>query len=269
MGRISFDDVGTTSSEQINFFSLNDGEEAIVRFLDDSVNDFEILALHNIELDGKYRKVSCLRNPHDSIDKCPFCNAGYKITNRVFFKLIHYHINGNQVNAVPEVWDAPYSIAKTLSKYVQDYGPLSDYLCKVTRQGTRLDTTYIISPNLSKSTYPDNVFIKDKSKFENYSALGRIVMEKSYNDMSYFVTNNKFPEVESSNSQNSAPNVINNTSNSVTNYTISHQDNAMREDVSRFNPVNTEQYYNSNEQTTARKMPWETVTTTIDRPTRY
>lgn len=258
MGRISFDDVGSTSSEQINFFSLNDGEEAIVRFLDDSVSDFEILALHNIELDGKYRKVSCLRNPHDNIEKCPFCNAGYKITNRVFFKLIHYHINGNQVNAVPEVWDAPYSIAKTLSKYVQDYGPLSDYLCKVTRQGTRLDTTYIISPNLSKSTYPDNIFVKDRSKFENYSALGRIVMEKSYNDMSYFVTNNKFPEVDSAKSQNN---------------NITYQDNVVREDNNKFNQVTIEPrepYYGNIEQTTSRKMPWETTTTTaINRPTRY
>ena len=60
MGRISFNDVGSSNSGQVNFFSLNDGEEAIVRFMDNSVSDFEILSLHNIELDGKYRKVSCL-----------------------------------------------------------------------------------------------------------------------------------------------------------------------------------------------------------------
>ena len=263
MGRISFNEVGSSNSEQVSFFSLNDGEEAIVRFVDDSVSDFEILSLHNVELDGKYRKVSCLRDPHDGIDKCPLCNAGFKITNRVFFKLIHYYIDGNQVGAKPEVWDAPYSIARTLSKYIQDYGPLSDYLCKVTRQGTKLDTTYIISPNLSKSTYPDNVFIKDSSKFENYSALGRIVMDKSYDDMVYFINNKKFPEVNND-SQNSAPNVINNTSNY-----ISSQDNAMREDVSRFNPVSAEYHYTNTEQTSPRKTPWETATTTIDRPTRY
>lgn len=256
MGRISFNEVGSSNSEQVSFFSLNDGEEAIVRFVDDSVSDFEILSLHNVELDGKYRKVSCLRDPHDGIDKCPFCNAGMKIVNRVFFKLIHYYINGNQVSAKPEVWDAPYSIARTLSKYVQDYGPLSDYLCKVTRQGTKLDTTYIISPNLSKSTYPDNIFIKDCSKFENYSALGRIVMDKSYDDMVYFINNRKFPEVDNNSSR-------------------AGSDNNFTNEGATFTPANNvdnNQWVNPEPTTapnTARRMPWETATTTVNKPVRY
>ena len=254
MGRISFNDVGSTNSGQINFFSLNDGEEAIVRFMDDTVSDFEILSLHNIELDGKYRKVSCLRNPHDSIDKCPFCNAGIKITNRVFFKLIHYYIDGSQVRAAAEVWDAPYSIARTLSKYVQDYGPLSDYLCKITRQGTRLDTTYIISPNLSKSMYPDEIFVKDGSSFENYSALGRIVLDKSYEDMSFFIKNNKFPEVD--NSQNTQ----NNVHDSVPEVPVFNQ----------LNVADNEPHYENAQTAAPRRMPWETQPTNqVNRPVRY
>lgn len=265
MGRISFDDANSVSngsnSEQINFFSLNDGSEAVVRFMDDSVSDFEILALHNIELNGKYRKVSCLRNPHDNIDKCPFCNAGFKITNRVFFKLIHYYIDGNQVKAVPEVWDAPYSIAKTLSKYIQDYGPLSDYLCKITRQGTKLDTTYIISPNLSKNMYPDDIFVKDNSRFDNYNALGRIVLDKSFSDMEYFIANKEFPAAQTNS------NTANNFDNQFVNTTTNNNPSNFVAAEPKSNFVNPNNNSDSGYSAEPRRMPWETQA--INRPNRY
>jgi len=204
MANISFNEIGnftpnnSNNSNQVGFFTLkNDNDEAIVRFMYDSVDQFELLTTHELQVNGRSRRVSCKREGSDPIDMCPLCSAGMKISPRFYIQLIQYTkdpATGNIV-AEPKVWDRGMDFAQRLKGYLDNYGPLSDMVCKVIRHGAArsMQTTFEIIPNLSKQMYPDNVFVKDTKLFEGYKALGTIVMNKSAQDLNTFLQTGAFP----------------------------------------------------------------------------
>ena len=67
------------NGNDVGFFTLrNDNDEAIVRFMCDSTDDFEILTVHDVQIGTKYRKVNCIRDPREPLDNCPLCkNKGF------------------------------------------------------------------------------------------------------------------------------------------------------------------------------------------------
>lgn len=237
----------STNQNSVTFFSLkNDGDEAIVRFMCDSTSDFEILTIHNVKINGKNRKISCLRDPKESLDKCPLCSSGIddirKVQNRFFVKMLVYSLDeSGNITVSPAVWERSIAVAVTLKSYLDNYGPLSDIICKVIRHGAAgdINTTYEIVPNLSKAIYKDEVYVKDASALGDYSALGTIVIDRPYQDIVTFMNTGKFPSTNVPDSNTPA--------------------------ASAPQP---------NESVTAapsQRMPWEnaSTTTTVDRPERY
>ena len=109
------------NGNDVGFFTLrNDKDEAIVRFLCDSTDDFEILTVHDIKVGDKYRKINCIRDFHDPVDACPLCASGTKINQRFFIKMIQYDkvpdpATGN-VNIIPKavLWERSTAYAKSL-----------------------------------------------------------------------------------------------------------------------------------------------------------
>ncbi len=211
MAKVNFNNIddealntsSNTPGSDVGFFQLkNDGDEAIVRFLCDSVDEFEILTVHNIKLGDKYRKVNCIRDPREPLENCPLCAAGEKINQRFFIKMIQYVPTRDNATGVQTltpkamVWERAVSYAKTLKSYLDNYGPLSDVICKIIRHGKAGDmqTTYEIVPNLSKAVYRDEVYVKDMNLFGDFNALGTFVMDRSYEDIAQFVATGTFPE---------------------------------------------------------------------------
>ncbi len=216
MAKISYDNLDAVeavistnnSGSDIGFFTLkNDNDEAVVRFMYDSVDDFEILTVHDVQLGQRFRKVNCIRDPREPIDNCPLCKSGFKISNRFFIKLIQYNkvVENGVTRIVPQavIWERHTSYAKTLKSYIENYGPLSDVICKIIRHGKSGDmqTTYEIVPNLSKTVYPDEIYVKDTTLFGTYTASGTIVMNKSMEEMNHFLVNNEFPATASNDTQ--------------------------------------------------------------------
>ena len=190
------------AGNDINFFTLrNDNDEAIVRFMCDSVEDFEILTVHDIQIGGKYRKINCIRDFRDPVENCPLCASGTKINQRFFIKMIQYEktpdpATGNViVTPKAAVWERSTSYAKTLKSYLDNYGPLSDIICKVIRHGKAGDmqTTYEIVPNLNKNIYRDDVYVKDVNIFGGFNAFGTIVMDRTYDEIMQFQMTGQFP----------------------------------------------------------------------------
>lgn len=171
---------------RVGFFTLkNDGDEAIVRIMHDSPEDFDILAVHQTTVDGKFRNVSCLRNPSDPMDMCPFCAANKKFATRLYIHLIQYvRDENNQIVAQPKVWERSTAYAKQLAEYINEYGPLSDMIFKIKRSGAKgsMDTTYTIIPANAK-LYPEDIYARDSSLFDGYEALGHAVLDKNYEEM--------------------------------------------------------------------------------------
>lgn len=209
------------TGNDINFFTLrNDNDEAIVRFMCDSTDDFEILTVHDIQIGGKYRKINCIRDFRDPVENCPLCASGTKINQRFFIKMIQYEkttdpATGNViVTPKAAVWERSTAYAKTLKSYLDNYGPLSDIICKVIRHGKAGDmqTTYEIVPNLNKNIYRDDVYVKDVNIFGGFNAFGTIVMDRTYDEIMQFQMTGQFPVREKKQEaqaqapvQNSAP----------------------------------------------------------------
>lgn len=203
MAKMTLDAVEQFSNNQNNqnsvgFFGLkDDGEEAIVRFLVDDISDIDILTLHDVNVGGKYMKISCNRESlNDNPNTCAFCAAGTKMNQKAYIKMISYSKSPTgEVMYKPCVWERGTNYAIKLREYLNNYGPLSDIICKVVRHGAKgdLKTTYEIIPNLNKAIYPDNVYIKDVSAFENYHVIGTIVKEKTNDEINEFLRSGVFP----------------------------------------------------------------------------
>lgn len=230
MAQVRFNDVdfsglrnenNNSNNFQVKFFSLkNDNDEAIVRIMHDSVDDFEILTTHEIRENGAYKgKVNCLRDPREDISKCPLCAANVPVQQRIYIHLIHY-VRDEQGNIIPqaEVWERSVLYATKIKSYIDNYGPMSDIICKIIRHGRAGDqkTSYEIVPNLNKAVYTDEIYVKDKSLFEGYSAFGTVVQNRSYEDLATYVSLGHLPERKQQN--NNAP--------QQTSYTTSYTPNS-------------------------------------------
>ena len=210
MAQFSIDEYNEPTNSNENrptFFSLADGEEKIVRFMHDSRADFRVLTMHEIMMNGNTRRVACL-NEAAGQHNCPFCESNvpfsdrwgneHKISNlvaRCYIRMIEYSQDeqGNVVTAA-KVWDRPVSFARTLVGYLDNYGPLSDVICKITRHGSGLNTKYEVIPNLNKNIYRDDIYVKDASLFEGYNEVGTIVLNKDAEEMNYYLSNGEFPD---------------------------------------------------------------------------
>lgn len=216
MARISFDTFQETAAQDtgngnyaVKLFSLkDDGDEAVVRIMHDSVEDFDIITTHPIKLGENYRKVSCIRDPREPMDKCPLCQAGHKIQQRFFIHMIQYEKDPQTgaVVATPVVWErAAREYATKLKTLIDEYGPLSQCVFKIRRNGKKgtMDTTYEIlygNPNI----YRPDIYVADKGALEGYTALGKVVLDKDYNELTQFIATGNFPQRQQPNN-NVAP----------------------------------------------------------------
>ena len=224
MGQVTFEQATETMSattnnsrNNVSFFSLkNDGDEAIVRFMHDNTASFDIVAIHpNISVDGKMRKVNCIRDAREPLDKCPLCNSGAKIENKFFIHLIQY-VRDESGNIIPtaKVWERSLVYANQLATLINEYGPLSDCIFKIRRCGVAgsKDTTYQIM-YASPQVYKPELYPKKEDLFEGFKVIGSIVMDKTFDELSSFVATGSFPSktnegVVSYSSQNSVPNFV-------------------------------------------------------------
>lgn len=204
---------------KVGFFGIKNGEEAIVRFAIDSINDFELYTVHPITVgQSSYpnRRVSCLRtNPKtDPLEMCPLCAKGEKVQQRMYIKMLQYINENGQIVPKAVVWDRPaYSYAPQIKSYLDNYGPLSNIVCKIIRHGDGLETKYDIIPNLNPQIFNEQLYPKNFSDFADFHALGSIVMNKNAQEINQFIATGSFPQVSNSNvsaqvtPQNAEPNI--------------------------------------------------------------
>lgn len=209
----------SNNNQRINFFALkNDGDSAIVRILHDDIASLTAHTVHSVSVDGRKRNVNCFRNPGQPSEVCPFCEAGYNVYTKFYVKMIQYtqDTSGNIV-ANPVIWDRSAAYVRILKNLIDEYGPLSDCIFKIVRNGAAGDmgTTYSIFYGNPK-IYPDNLYVKSADIFNTFDPNKVYIMNKSVDDMRYYLANNAFPAKPQVNSDQ---NVSSNT-NSVANVSV-------------------------------------------------
>lgn len=183
--RFSYNDADNYGSNGASsFFTLkNDKDTARVRIMYRGMDDVEGLAVHEIELDGKKRYVNCIREYNDPIDMCPLCKANYKVIAKLFVPLF------NEETGDVMVWERGKKFFGKLSSLCGRYDNLVSHVFEIERNGKPKDTatTYEIYP-ISE----DNTTLDDLP--EPVDVMKGIVLDKSADDMAYFVKYHEFPD---------------------------------------------------------------------------
>lgn len=168
------------------YFSLkNDKDIATVRFLYNDEADIEGFAVHQVEIDGKKRYVNCLREYNQPVSDCPFCKAREFQMAKLFIPI--YNEDEDKV----QVWERGKKFFGKMSGICSRYGkhPIVSQTFEIERNGAKGDTqtTYEI---FRTDDEPDDKTLED---FEMPEILGSIVLDKSADDMEFYLENGYFP----------------------------------------------------------------------------
>lgn len=187
MARFNFEDADKYGGQGgSGYFSLKDDRDtAVVRFLYNSPDDVEGYAVHEVEIDGRKRYVNCLREYNQPIDDCPFCKARMYQTAKLFIPL--YNEDAKKV----QVWERGKKFFGKLSSVLSrcDADPICSQTFEIERNGKKGDTqtTYEIYQTRDKA---DDMTLED---FDTPEILGRLILDKSADDMEFYLENEYFP----------------------------------------------------------------------------
>lgn len=177
-----------------SYFALkNDGDIAKVRFMYNDMNDVEGYAVHEVEIDGKRRYVNCIRAYNEPKSACPLCASGNFQKAKMFIPL--YDVDEEEV----KIWERGKNffqkISGLCSRYANGNHPLVSHIFEIERHGKKGDT------QTSYETFEtgcDDTRLEDLPEIPD--VIGTIVMDKSFDELDYFVNEGSFPNT------NGAPN---------------------------------------------------------------
>lgn len=171
------------------YFKLeNDHDVATVRFLYNSADDIEGYAVHEVEIDGKKRYVNCLREYNQPVDDCPFCKAKKFQVAKLFVPV--YNVDEDKV----QIWERGKKFFGKISGVCARYSkaPIVSQLFEIERNGKPKDTatTYEIYRTDDPA---DDTTLDD---FDMPEVLGSVVLDKSAEDMEFFLSEGYFPPTD-------------------------------------------------------------------------
>lgn len=165
------------------YFSLkNDKDTAQVRFMYNSVDDITGYAVHEVEIDGKKRYVNCPREYNQPLDVCPFCAKKKFTTVKLFIPI--YNIDQDRV----QIWERGKKFIGRISSLCARYPNTVSQIFEIERNGQKSDT------QTSYEFYPiekDDTTLDDLPEVPD--PLGTIVLDKSTDDMEFYLENGYFP----------------------------------------------------------------------------
>lgn len=167
------------------YFSLKkDKDTAQIRFLYNGVDDIEGLSVHKIQIGDKKRYVNCLREYNDPVDACPFCRERMTPAAKLFIPI--YNVSQDKI----QVWERGKKFFQKMSSLCSRYPDLVSHIFEIERNGVSGDTstTYEIYEVDQDDTTLDD--------FEIPETVGGVVLDKTAEDMEYFLESGEFPPEE-------------------------------------------------------------------------
>ncbi len=170
------------------FFSLqNDGDQAQVRFMYDSIEDVEAFSVHTITHPNNPKAslyVNCLREYNDPVDMCPFCKAQVATQVKLFIPVFDVE------SGTTKTWDRGKKFIPRISSICNRYpnDSIASHIFTIERNGAKGDTstTYEIW-----ETEQDDTTLEDLPELPNVP-----VKNKTAEDMEYYLQEGVFPPEE-------------------------------------------------------------------------
>ena len=166
------------------WFALkNDGDAEKVQFLISDTGELDVFTVHKVKIGDKERYVNCIREYGEPLDVCPLCDNEYQLKVARF--VVMYSHKDNKI----KIWERGKQFISRLEGLANRYYPLHDTVFEIERHGKAGDkqTTYEIYP------CPQDKPI-DISDIERPELLGTIVLDKTAQDMNYFLDNGNFAD---------------------------------------------------------------------------
>lgn len=171
------------------FFSIPDDKGVKqVRIMYNKIDDVEGMSVHKVKIGDKDRYVNCLRNYNDPVDVCPFCADGKKVQARLFIPV--YNIEEDAV----QIWDRGKNMFQKITSLCNRYANkdnLVNNIFEVERNG---------KPKDMKTTYEFYSIDVDDTELDDLpevpKVLGGLVLDKTAEDMEYFLDEGEFPPTE-------------------------------------------------------------------------
>jgi len=165
------------------YFSLkNDKDTAQVRFMYNSIDDVEGYAVHTVDIDDKKRYVNCLREYNQPVDVCPFCREKKQTAAKLFIPI--YNIDEQRV----QFWERGKKFVSKISSICSRYPNVVSHVFEIERNGKKGEQT---------TTYEIYEIKQDDTKLEDLpevsDPLGSVILDKSADDMEFFLDNGYFP----------------------------------------------------------------------------
>lgn len=166
-----------------SYFALKDDKDtARVRFLYKTVDDIVGYAVYRVQVGDKERYVNAIRAYNEPIENDPFAMAGYKVQAKLFIPLY------NEDTGEVQIWERGKTYFSRLASMANRYNPLYNEIVEIERNGKKGDQTtdYQFYPIDNKEFDINSIDIPDP--------LGTIILDKTYDEMAYYVENGHFPE---------------------------------------------------------------------------
>ena len=193
MGRVNLNDLDKYNSgsndNKVKWLRLTDDKDTVqVRIMLEDVEDLNdyIYVTHKVTVGAKAKfpnvHINCLREYKDPVEKCPFCESGIAASVRVFLPV--YNIEEDEVM----FFDRPRSIIGKIQGLMGRYKDFPSHIFEIERNGEAGDkgTTYEFY-----EVDDDDVTLDDLPEIPQ--VLGSAVLDKTFDDMEYFVQEGAFP----------------------------------------------------------------------------
>lgn len=167
------------------FFSLkNDMDTARIKILYRDIDDVQGMSVHKVPVGDKERYVNCLREYGDPVDVCPFC-AAKKFTQAKYFVPI-YNLDEDRA----QTWERGKTFGAKISSLCAHYPNLFTHTFDVERHGKAKDTqTFYEFFEVGHADENDSL-----ENYEMPQILGGIVLDKTAEEMRYYIDRGQFPD---------------------------------------------------------------------------
>lgn len=188
---------GSGEFKKINYLSLKEDKETVrIRLLYDGADDIEGYSVHRVKVGDYELPVNCLLERDGSIDDCPFCREKYPKQARVYVPV--YDEDAGEF----KFWDRPNSFYGQLTGLCGRYPHIVSRVFEVERNGEKGSNrpSYQFYPIGDKDGTTIDDILDDCGLEELPSAVGTKILDKTADEMEYYLAHGEFPSKERENS---------------------------------------------------------------------
>lgn len=190
MARFKYDEVDHYGGQGGGgfFYLKEDKEVAQVRFMYSGIDDVEGMSVHTVDIGDKKRYVNCIRKYNQPVDVCPFCREKMFTNAKLFIPI--YDVDTGDT----KIWERGKKFFAKMTSLCSRYPDTVSHIFEIERNGKKGDTSTsyeIYEVEQDGTTLED---LPDRPKI-----LGGLVLDKTAEDMEYYLDNHEFPPEENEN----------------------------------------------------------------------